>query len=284
VISFSVAAMGLAFLDFFIIQADRVMIGYYLDVREVGIYSVGWSLVAYLSIVLSSVNQVFAPTIADLHARGQRELLGRMFQTLTKWIFGLTVPLAAVLILFAAPLMRIFGQDFEAGWPVLVIGAIGQLVNCGVGSSGTLLLMSGNQKTLIWIQAGSAVLTVVLNLLFIPQWGIVGASIASAVTVVVTNVAYLSRVRQSLGLSPYNRSYLRLASPLLGSVGIVLLARALLGVSQREWLVIGIGLVLAYAAFIGISLAAGLDADDRIVAQAAWSKISALYPKRETDS
>ena len=47
------------------------------------------------------------------------------------------------MIIFAPALMRIFGPDFEVGWPVLVIGTLGQLVNCAVGSVGYLLLMSG---------------------------------------------------------------------------------------------------------------------------------------------
>src|ERR1022692_738726 len=34
------------------------------------------------------------------------------------------------------------GRDFEAGWSVLVIGTLGELIDCGVGSVGFLLLMS----------------------------------------------------------------------------------------------------------------------------------------------
>ena len=70
-------------------QADKILIGFYLNAREVGIYAVAMALVAFVPIVLQSVNQIFSPTIADLYARGQIELLGRIFQTLTKWILGL---------------------------------------------------------------------------------------------------------------------------------------------------------------------------------------------------
>src|SRR4029077_4879143 len=125
--------------------------------------------------------------IAELYARGQIELLGRIYQTLTKWILGITLPLGAGMIIFAPALMRIFGHDFEIGWPILVIGTLGQLVNCGVGSVGYLLLMSGNQRRLIRVQAVMAVVMVVLNLLLIPRWGIVGAAVGASATNVVTN-------------------------------------------------------------------------------------------------
>jgi O-antigen/teichoic acid export membrane protein len=283
VISFSAIAFGVSFLEFLISQADRVLIGFYLDAREVGIYAVAGALVTFVPIMLQSVNQIFSPTIADLHARQQHELLGRMFQTLTKWILGLTVPLAAVMIIFATPLMRIFGHDFEAGWPVLVIGTLGQLVNCGVGSVGYLLLMSGNQRRLIRIQAVMATVMVGLNLLLIPRWGLIGAAVGAAVTTIVTNMWNLRAVRRSLGLSPYNRSYLRLLLPLAGALATLLLVRATLAVIRPEWMVIGAALVLGYLAFVGIALAFGLDQDDRLIAHAIWLRMRGVFPKAEVN-
>ena len=106
--------------------------------------------------------------------------------------------------------MRIFGPDFESGWPVLVIGAVGQLVNCGVGSVGYLLLMSGNQKRLIKVQFAMTIVSVVTNLTLIPTLGLVGAALASAAVNVGGNLWNLYEVRKALGISPYNRSYFAL--------------------------------------------------------------------------
>ena len=71
-------------------QADKVLLGVYLHAREVGIYSVAIALVAFVSIFLQAINQIFTPTIAELHASGQRELLLNLYQTLTKWVLGFT--------------------------------------------------------------------------------------------------------------------------------------------------------------------------------------------------
>ena len=101
VISFSAVVFAMDVLSFVMSQADKILIGFYLDARELGIYAVAAALVTFVPIVLQSVNQIFSPTIADLYARGQIELLGRMFQTLTKWILGLTLPLDAGMIIFA---------------------------------------------------------------------------------------------------------------------------------------------------------------------------------------
>ncbi len=275
VISFSAVVFAMDSLGFVMSQADKILIGFYLNARELGIYAMAAAMVAFVPTVLQSVNQIFSPTIADLHARGQGELLGRLFQILTKWILGLTLPLGCVIIVFARELMRIFGPDFEAGWPILIIGTLGQLINCGVGSVGYLLLMSGQQRRLIRIQAVMAAVMVGLSLLLIPRWGLTGAALAAAVTNAVSNVWYLHEVRSKLGLFPYNRGYFRLLPPLGGSLCMLLLLRFALG-GLPPWMTLAIDLVASYLAFVVIALAVGLDEDDRLIARVLWSRVRGM--------
>ena len=90
--------------------------------------------------------------------------------------------------MFAHPVMSIFGADFQAGAVVVMIGAVGQIFNCGVGSVGFLLLMSGNQGQLMKIEAVTAVLLIALNVMLVPRLGIAGAAIATTITTVITDV------------------------------------------------------------------------------------------------
>jgi len=275
--SFSAATFGVGLLEFFMGQADRVALGFYRDARAVGVYAVAAALIAYEPIILQSVNQIFAPVIADIHTRGELALLGRLFQTLTKWMLGLTFPLAMVMIVYARPIMRIFGHDFEAGWPILVIGTCGQLVNCGVGSVGCLLLMSGNQRRLVRVQAVMAAVMVVLSIWLVPLWGALGAAVAAAITNVGVNAWNLVEVRRALRLSPYNRSYVKL----LPSVGIALVITLLVSKAsvflRADWVAIVVALLLAYSAFSAVAFAMGLDADDRLIANAVWTRVRGAF-------
>jgi O-antigen/teichoic acid export membrane protein len=275
--SFSAAMFGVGLMEFFIGQTDRVTLGYYRGAYDVGIYAVASTLIAYETIVLQSVNQIFAPVIADLHTRGDYVLLGRLFQTVTKWILGLTFPLSIVIIMFARPIMRIFGHDFEPGWPILVIGTCGQLVNCGVGSVGCILLMSGNQHRLIRVQAVMAVVMVALSIVLVPLWGAWGAAVAAAVTNVGVNVWNLVEVRSRLNLSPYNRSYLRLLPSIGSAILLCWLVRRASVWLKVDWILIGVAFVLSYAAFSAVAFAAGLDADDRLIASAMWTRVRGAF-------
>lgn len=279
VLHFSATVFGLDSLKFLLSQSDKVLIGMYLTARAVGVYSVAAAIVVYVAIILQSVNQIFSPTIASLHARGEHQLLGRIFQTLTKWVIGLTIPLAGVVIVFARPIMRVFGTGFESGWPVLVLGTVGQLVSCGVGSVGFLLLMSGNQKRLLRVQMTMAVVMVGLNLALIPVWGIIGASIAAAVTNAGANLLNLRQVKSVLGLSPYNRSYLRMLLPLAVTVCFLIATRAATAAIEPQWIVIVGATLVAYLCFVGGNLIVGLNDDDRLILDAIRGRVRGTFQK-----
>jgi O-antigen/teichoic acid export membrane protein len=275
--SFSAAMFGIGLMEFLMGQTDRVALGVFRGAHEVGIYAVAAALIAYEPIVLQSVNQIFAPVIADIHTRGDLALLGRLFQTLTKWMLGLTFPLAMVMILYARPIMRIFGPDFEAGWPILIIGTCGQLVNCGVGSVGYLLLMSGNQRRLVRVQAAMAVVMVVLSVQLVPLWGALGAAVAAAITNIGVNAWNLLEVRTALKLSPYNRSYLKLLPAMGSALLVALLVSRASFVVRHDWMVIVVALLLAYGVFSVVTLAMGLDADDTLIANAVWARVRGTF-------
>lgn len=274
--AFSATAFAIAGVDFLLGQADKIVLGVYLNPRQVGVYAVAMALVSFVPIALQSVNQIFSPTIAELHAKGEHALLQQLYATLTKWILILTLPLAFTMIIFAKPLIAMFGHGFEPGAAVLVIGAFGQLLNCAVGSVGYLLLMSGNQLRVIKIQASTAAMMIVLSLLLVPQFGITGAAIASAFAMIVTNVWSLAVVMRTLNLFPYNASYRKLVPPaLISSIVLVLLLQSLSRIHSPSTIA-AVALVAAYLSFMGTLFLAGLEPDDRRFAKIVWNKINFL--------
>lgn len=276
--SFAAAAFAMDLMMFLYSQTDKVILGSYLNACTVGIYTVAATIVAFVPIALQSVNQIFSPTIAELHAKGEFELLNQLFQSLTKWVVGLTLPLAAIVIIFSRVLMRVFGHEFEAGWVILVIGTVGQLVNCATGSVGYLLLMSGNEKRLVRIQMAMAVVTVASCLLLVSRWGITGAAIATAACNVATNIWCLLEVKKVLRLFPYNRSYWILALPSVVTVAAAAGLRIGLRTVGADIAVLVLSTVLVYVLFLGTVLLLGLEAEDRMIARAIWARIRGGLP------
>jgi O-antigen/teichoic acid export membrane protein len=271
--AFAAASFGMSALEFLGSQADKILLGLFLNPRLVGIYVLASTLSSFIPIILQSVNQIFAPVIADLHAQSRLDVLQKLFQTLTKWVVALTFPLACVIVVFAIPLMRIFGPDFVAGWPVLVIGAIGQVVNCGTGSVGYLLLMSGNQRRLIKVQFVMAAVSILVNVTLIPVLGLVGAALAGASVNVAGNLWNLAEVRKALRISPYNRSYYGLLIPAGFAAAAAMGLRFYSAAFGHPWLVILLALVLSYGVFCSLAVVFSLNSEDRMIARSVLSQL-----------
>lgn len=277
VVSFAAILLGMQAMEFISGQSDRVILGIYLNAREVGIYSVAASMVAFVGLFLQSINQIFAPTIAELFAKGEHDLLLRLYQTLTKWSLGLTIPLAAGIMIFSKPLMGIFGPDFREGWPVLAIATVGQLVSCAVGSVGLLLLMSDQQKRMVRAQFITVFLTLALNLALIPRIGLIGAAIATAATNVSLNLLWFRDVRARLSLTPSRHGYVSLLLPTVVALIVLVAVYQSLQDHVRNIILVPIGLGAGYIAFALCALRFALDPQDRELAASAYAKVRALF-------
>ena len=81
-----------------------------------------------------------------------------------------------------------------------------------------------------------------------------------------------------LGLSPFSRSYFRLLVPAIVSLLVALVLKREANLFRRDWLAIAVSLLGSYLTFAGMVAALGLDEDDRLVADALWSRVRRPVP------
>jgi O-antigen/teichoic acid export membrane protein len=125
---------------------------------------------------------------------------------------------------------------------------------------------------LIRVQAAMTAITLVLNAVLIPWWGITGAALSSAITNAATNTWYLHELRSSLRMSPYNRGYLRLLPPAVACITAAMVLRYTLAWVRPESLVIVLSGAVCLAVLLGVTLAMGLSADDKVILSAVMAR------------
>jgi len=103
--------------------------------------------------------------------------------------------------------------------------------------------------------------------------GATGAALATAITVITTNLWLLKAVRRKLRLLPYNSSYSKLVLPTLLSAGLLLVLEHGFFGPRSNWAAAPMAIVAAYASFLGMIWILGLDSYDREIAQALWANV-----------
>lgn len=183
-------------------QTDTLMLGTLLGAKAVGIYSAALKTSLWVHFILSAVNAIFAPLIALLYARGDRQEIQRLVSTIARWMFFPALAIALGLIGFAEPVLQLFGKEFTAAKGALILLIMGQLVNVGAGSVGYLLMLTGYQTQCALVMGISALANVVLNAIGIPWLGIVGAALATAFSMALWNIWLYVLVVKHLNVRP----------------------------------------------------------------------------------
>ena len=125
-----------------------------------------------------------------------------MTATVARWLFYPSLILAILLIVFADRVLGLFGSEFVAARGEMTVLILGQLVNVGAGSVGYLMKMTGHHNQCAYVFGFSAILNLLLNAILIPFWGIMGAAIATALSMAIWNIWLHQLVVKYLGVKP----------------------------------------------------------------------------------
>jgi O-antigen/teichoic acid export membrane protein len=196
---------------FALLWTDTLLLGYFREADEVGIYRAAAQTALLLILPLTALNAIFSPKIAALYYGGEREKLARLFKATAYWSFSLTLPGFLLLLLAGREVLRLFGEEFVLGLGPLGVLAAAQLVNASTGSVGFALIMTGRSLPYLLGDLVLVGLNLLLNLLLIPRWGLLGAAVATGISLAGVNLVRLLQVYRLLGFHPYDRSYVKSA-------------------------------------------------------------------------
>jgi O-antigen/teichoic acid export membrane protein len=181
-------------------QLDIIMLGYLQTPAAAGLYSASWRLASLITFGLSALSISSGPLVASAHSRGDVLELARVARITARFGFLAGIALAVPLLLAGSSVLALFGPEFRAAYPALVILVAGGVINAFTGVVAYFLTLTGRQIQALWIFTGALAISFALNLLLIPSFSIIGAAIASIGATLFWNVAMLLYVRRTMGI------------------------------------------------------------------------------------
>ena len=226
---------------------DVILVGALASPAEAGVYAVVTRCVRAGEVVQQAGRIVVGPRISGVLARGDTEAAGEIYGVVTAAMIWVAWPFFILLAVFADQVLRVFGPGFVVGATPMAVLAVAMALATAAGTVQTVLLMGGRSRWQLADKSGALALNVILDLLLIPLWGITGAAIAWAVTIVVDTAVVVWQVQKLMAVRP-SRRHLRhaIAQPLV-IVGMPALAvRVVIGSSAPTMIVTTIVLALVY--------------------------------------
>ncbi|MFS4466255.1 oligosaccharide flippase family protein [Maribacter sp. 2210JD10-5] len=162
--------------NFVIKFSDRFMIQYMLGYQSLGVYSMGTRLVNIPGQFISTINKNFTPQIYQ----SLQEVNGLKFNQLVRYFLVALFILLFSLILFSKEIFLLIGPEYKKAFVVFIFLCFSSYLN------GYSLLIQPvmtyfkeyvKRKSIIFMSVGA--MNIILNLLFIPEYGINGAALAT---------------------------------------------------------------------------------------------------------
>lgn len=242
---------------------DTLMLGRYTTAEDVGAYNISTSLAKLLIFPSGVIAFVFMPIAGEMYARKQYVELKKTYQVLTKWIFSCTFPVFFILFFF--PEMTItflFGERFiDAAVPLRIL-SLGFLLDVFLGVNGILLVVMGMSRKIMQMSALGIILNIGLNYILIKKlgYGIIGASIATAISYSALNVISSIVVYRRSRIHPITSQYTK---PIAVSVIIALVIYAVAkSLPLYLWMIPIYFILFICGYFVSMLMAGGFDRED----------------------
>jgi O-antigen/teichoic acid export membrane protein len=210
-LSFSIPLLAVSMLMVVMSWTDTLMLGYFKTPDVVGVYNVALPLANLLSTITASVSFIYIPIISELYSKNLMEEVRRSYAVMTKWCFMGGLPLFFIFFLFPDVILNLlFGSRYVDAAVALQFLALGFFLNASIGFAYSTLLVLGKSKFLMWTFVISAIINIILNVVLIPPFGLIGASISSAVSVVIGKILNTVRLYKYLDVHPFSKNYLKI--------------------------------------------------------------------------
>ena len=190
-------------------RLDMMMIGSLLDLEQVAFYTVAFFIGNAIKVPGKSIATISIPLLAKAWENQNMKEIQNLYtkssinQLIIGGVFFLCVWINIDEIFSLLPL------KFQGGkWVVFYIG-LSQLFNIASGVNGAIIVNSKYYKYDLYTNVLLVGITIASNLILIPKYGIDGAAMATAISVLIFNLIRLVLIKVKMNMHPFSLNSLK---------------------------------------------------------------------------
>lgn len=198
-----------------LLDIDKFMIGQYIPLKEAAYYSVAIFMALTISVPMRAMHQITHPITTDLMAKKKHVELNELYKkaSITLQVVGGLIMLGILTNIHQ--IYALLPEKYSGGVVVVFIISLSKFFDLMLGNNNSIIFNSKYYRTVLLLGLCLVVLTVSLNMYFIPNFGIEGAAIATLISIGLYSLAKLLFVVFKMDLFPFT-------SKTLVSLGIII--------------------------------------------------------------
>jgi O-antigen/teichoic acid export membrane protein len=182
---------------------DQVMLGAMIDLKSTAVYAIAFYVGSVIAVPQRSIVKIASPLLADFIKEKQFDQIDSLYKrTALNQIIAGTLLYVGVWANMHN-LMDLLPPEYRGGkWIILVIGAA-KLFNMATGVNGSIISNSKHFRFDLYTNILLIFLTVTTNYILIQYYGMLGAAIATAISIFIYNFVKFVFVWITFSMQPF---------------------------------------------------------------------------------
>jgi O-antigen/teichoic acid export membrane protein len=254
-------------------HVPNILIAAVMPIAAVGHYALATGLTRQINSILMPVPQVLYPAAAELHVRGDRAGLERLYHDGTRLMLLVLISVVLPAALWAGDFYRLWiGEKYLTGVPFHSVAVLFEILLISVvadyssGVAGQILTGAGRVRAVATTLMCGSIVNVTLSLVLIRQYGLAGVAMATVIASIVVDVFALPLlVQKDLGLPVVRLIYGSFGRPVAaGALQVILYGLIRFAAPHPDsWLQLALQGVLAGGVSLAVVFAVGVTAAER---------------------
>ncbi|MCA0153197.1 oligosaccharide flippase family protein [Winogradskyella vincentii] len=202
-----------------ILDIDKFMIGILIeDIEQVAYYSVAIFIATVIAVPQRAMHQIMMPLTAKYLNDNDLNALEDLYKRSSMTLLVVSGFIFLLIVLNINQLYLILPEEFTGGLFVVFIVSLAKLYDNSLGNNNAILFNSEYYKMVLYFGVFLAITAIVLNIIFIPRYGIEGSALATFLAIVFYNTVKILFVKRKFNIQPFSAESLKICLLIVVSV------------------------------------------------------------------
>lgn len=186
-----------------LLDGDKMILNQYMHIENIAFYSVATYIALVISVPSRAMHQIVYPITARLMHENKQDELNELYK---KTSINLQVVGGLVMLGIFVNIKQLYVMvptEYSGGIMVVFMIGLSKYFDLILGNNNAIIFNTKYYRTVLFLGVGLVVLTVGLNMIFIPIYGIMGSAFATLLSITLYSIAKLLFVVKKLHLYPF---------------------------------------------------------------------------------
>lgn len=186
-----------------LLDIDKLMLNQYIKIENIAYYSVATYIALVISVPSRAMHQIVYPITAKLMHEEKHDELNDLYKktSINLQVVGGYVMLG--IFVNISQLYEMIPEDYKGGILVVFMIGLSKYFDLILGNNNAIIFNTKYYRAVLFLGVVLVFLTVGLNMIFIPMYGIVGSAFATLLSITLYSLAKLMFVVKRLHLYPF---------------------------------------------------------------------------------